>query len=55
MIGFDPLYFLFVGPALILSIWASFKVKSSFKKAAEIQVQSRISGAEAARIMLDNY
>ncbi len=32
---FDPVYFLFVGPALALSLWASFRTKSAFKKFAK--------------------
>lgn len=34
----DPLYFIFVGPCLLLSMWASFKVKSSFKKGPLIEI-----------------
>ena len=29
---FDPLYLIFILPGLALSLWASFRVKSAFKK-----------------------
>ncbi len=29
---FDPVYFLFIAPGLALSLWASWRVKSNFKK-----------------------
>ena len=29
MIGFDPMYFLFIAPALILAVWAQFSVRSA--------------------------
>ena len=32
MIGFDPLYFAFIIPGLLLSLWASFRTKAAFNK-----------------------
>ena len=29
---FDYTYFLFIAPGLILSLWASWRVKSNFRK-----------------------
>ena len=52
MFFFDPLYFLFVLPPLLLGFYAQRKVKSSFE--AMSQVPARMSGAQAARRMLDN-
>jgi Zn-dependent membrane protease YugP len=40
-------------PAFGLSIWASFRVKSTFNKWSEVPNQSGITGYEAARRMLD--
>jgi Zn-dependent membrane protease YugP len=40
-------------PAFALSMWASFRVKSTFNKWAEVPSQSRVTGYEAARRMLD--
>ena len=51
MFFFDPLYFLFVLPPLLLGFYAQRKVKSSFE--AMSQVPARMSGAQAARRMLD--
>lgn len=53
MIGFDPLYFLFIGPALLLGIWAQFQVKSAYAMASQIAPRSGMSGAEAARYILN--
>jgi hypothetical protein len=49
---FDPMYLLFVAPAFLLGLFAQWKVKSSFSSMS--QVPTRISGAEAARRMLDS-
>lgn len=52
MFFFDPVYFLFVIPPMLLGLYAQWKVKSSFAEMS--QVPARMSGAEAARRMLDN-
>jgi Zn-dependent membrane protease YugP len=49
----DPLYFLLVGPAILLSAWASYRVQSIFRKYRGTSVASGISGAEAARELLN--
>ena len=49
---FDPLYLLVALPGLALSMWASFKVKSTFKRYSEVRSRSGLSGAEAARELL---
>ncbi len=50
---FDPVYFLFMVPGLVLSIWASFRVKSAFREYSQVRAQSGLSGAEAARELLE--
>ncbi len=45
---FDPIYFIIVGPALILSIIAQVWVKSAFAKYSKVAVAGGLSGAEAA-------
>ncbi len=45
---FDPLYFLFLAPGLLLSLWATFKVKSTFRHYSEVPAASGLSGAQAA-------
>src|SRR5574341_2318246 len=52
MFYFDPIYFLIVGPPMLLSMWAAFKVKSTFSRYNQVPVASRASGAEVARELL---
>jgi Zn-dependent membrane protease YugP len=49
---FDPMYFLFVGPALLLALWAQARVKWAYTQAS--RVPARLSGAAAARHVLDS-
>lgn len=49
---FDPVYFLFVGPALLLSMWASWRTKSAFEKYSRIRTGSGMTGAQAAARLL---
>lgn len=53
MYGFDPIYFLFVGPAMLLAMWASFRTKSAFNRYAQVPSSGNLSGAQAAQILLD--
>lgn len=50
---FDPLYIALAIPGLILSLWASFKTKSAFKKYSKVRTARGITGAQAAKMMLD--
>ena len=45
---FDPVYFVFLAPAFILSLWASVKVKSTFARFAKVRSMRGITGAQAA-------
>ncbi|MEI8102612.1 MAG: zinc metallopeptidase [Chlorobium sp.] len=49
---FDPLYFVFAMPPMLLGLWAQFKVKSAFNKYSQVRTQSGMNGAEAARRIL---
>lgn len=49
--GWDPMYFLFIAPAVLLMLWAQFRVKSTYAHA--MQVDAHLSGAAAARYLLD--
>jgi Zn-dependent membrane protease YugP len=49
---FDPIYLLFILPGLALSIWASARVKSTFKKYSNIRSVRGFTGAEAAQELL---
>ena len=50
--GFDMTYVIFVLPCLILSLWASANVNSTFKKYANQLSYRRITGAQAAQRVL---
>ena len=53
MFYFDPTYLLFIAPALALSLWASFRVKRAFNKYSRVRAVSGLTGAQAARLMLE--
>ncbi len=50
---FDPMYFLFIAPAFIFALWASWRTKANFKKYSKVPVSSGLSGAEAAARLLE--
>ena len=50
--GFDMTYLVLVLPCVILSLWASSNVNSTFKRYAKQLSQRRITGAEAAQRVL---
>ena len=45
---FDPIYFLFLLPGIIVGIWAQWKVRSAYSEASQIRARSGWRGAEAA-------
>ncbi|AGT44367.1 neutral zinc metallopeptidase [Treponema pedis str. T A4] len=49
---FDYYYIVLVVPTLLLSLYAQFKVKSTFAKYSQIQTQRRITGKEAAKLLM---
>ena len=49
---FDPMYFIILAPALLLAMWAQFRVKSAYHKAAQIPARSGVTGAQAAMQIL---
>jgi len=49
----DPLYFVIIAPGLVLSLWASWKTKSNFKKYSKVRSASGLTGAQAAQRLLD--
>lgn len=50
---FDPIYFLFILPGLLLGMWAQVKLMHAYGKYSEEPVDSGMTGAEAAREILD--
>jgi uncharacterized protein len=53
MFFWNPMYFVFALPALLLGMWAQFKVQSAFRKYSQVRSMVGLSGAEVARRMLD--
>jgi len=49
---FDPLYLILIAPAFVLSLWASWRVKSAFKKYSKVRTASGLTGAQAAQRLL---
>ena len=49
----DPLYFMFLAPAFLLSLWASFKTRSAFNKYSKVRTMNGMTGAQAAKVMLE--
>ena len=52
---YDYTYFIFMLPALIISLWAQFKVKTTFDKFSHVSNSKGLTGAQAAyRVLADN-
>jgi len=52
--GFDPLWFLFAIPGLLIGIWAQVKLHHAYGKYSQVPVESGMTGAQAAREILDH-
>ena len=52
---FDPLYLLFLGPALVLGLLAQWRVKSAMARNSEIANAAGLTGAQVARTLLDAH
>ena len=52
---FDPLWFVFALPGMLLGMWASFRVKSTFARYARVSSRRGMSGAEAAREIVQKF
>ncbi|MEW6231806.1 MAG: zinc metallopeptidase [Chloroflexota bacterium] len=53
MFYLDPIYFFFALPPLLLVLYAQFKVQSTYSKFLKIPNMTGITGAQAARRLLD--
>lgn len=53
MFYFDPMYFVFLGPAILLALFAQIRVKTAFAAGKAHLASSGFSGAETARRILD--
>jgi Zn-dependent membrane protease YugP len=52
---FDPLFWLFALPGLLLSFLAQARVRSAFNKYSKVRTLRNITGAEVARQLLDAH
>ena len=52
---FDPLYFIILAPAMLLSFVASMWVRSAYAEGSRIPASSGVSGAEAAHMILQAH
>ncbi|MFK7992188.1 MAG: zinc metallopeptidase [Sandaracinaceae bacterium] len=52
MFGIDPLYIAFALPGMLLGLWAQWRVKSTFRRFAEVATTRGMTGAEVAASIL---
>ena len=54
MFFFNPLYFVFALPAMLFSLWAQYRVRSTFKKYSQVRSAQQVSGLDVARTLMRN-
>jgi Zn-dependent membrane protease YugP len=47
---FDPMYLLFAAPALVVMLYAQYKVSSTYKKYSKVASMQRKTGADVAML-----
>jgi len=52
---FDPLYLIILAPGLALSLYATFRTKSTFSKYSQVGSRKGLTGAQAADLMLKRH
>ncbi|HEY8415614.1 MAG TPA: zinc metallopeptidase [Thermaerobacter sp.] len=50
--GFDALYWLMIGPALLLALWAQGKVSSAYERYSRVRAVNGLTGAQVAESLL---
>jgi Zn-dependent membrane protease YugP len=53
-LGFDPVYFVFLLPGMLLGMYAQFKLSSTYGRYIQVPTSNGMSGAQAAREILDS-
>jgi Zn-dependent membrane protease YugP len=53
MMFFDPIYLLFAIPGILIGIWAQVKLSAAYGRYSQVPVEAGLTGAEAARRILD--
>jgi Zn-dependent membrane protease YugP len=49
---FDPVYFLFLAPGILLALWAQWRISRAYNEASQIPSSSGYTGAQAAAELL---
>jgi len=52
MLFFDPLYFLFIIPGVLLAMWAQSRISSAYNRASQIPSAKGYTGAQAADALM---
>ena len=52
-IFFDPTFWIFMVPAMLIGLWAQLKVQSAYNKYKKVRIAGRITGYDAARAILN--
>ncbi|HRU06953.1 MAG TPA: zinc metallopeptidase [Candidatus Brocadiia bacterium] len=52
-VGLDPMYWVFVGPAILLALWAQLRIKAAFATYSRVMSSRGMTGAQAAARVLD--
>ena len=53
MFYFDPLYFVFAIPPLLLAMWAQWKVQSTFARYARVPTSTGVNGIQTAQVLIN--
>lgn len=49
---YNPLFFIFIAPALLLGVWAQSRLRGTFARFARVPTSSGVNGASAAQILI---
>ncbi len=50
---FDPMYFVFLAPGMLLAAWAQWRVSSAYAQGSQIPSSRNLTGAQAAQAIMD--
>lgn len=50
---FDPMYFVFLAPGMLLAAWAKWRVSSAYAQGSQILSNRNLTGAQAAQAIMD--
>jgi uncharacterized protein len=50
--NFDPTYFIYIAPALLLGLWAQSRLRGTFTRYARVPTSSGVNGQTAAHILM---